>query len=204
MFIVCIVAFVILVLISVPKMPLYFDAGAYEGARTLTIVFPAIGFFYFLRRYRSYRWGIEGEEKVTLLLQRSLGDYYYLVNDVVYTDRSGNKRNIDHIVLGPNAVFAIETKNWTRFYYNPTVQAQQNAQWVQKTIVDSKVLGDRSLWVQALVVFINFHKWQDLSTQNVEVLEISNLADYVQSHGHDRFSLKELEAMARILCKATQ
>jgi Nuclease-related domain len=121
MFTVCIVAFVILVLISVPKMPLYFDAGAYEGARTLTIVFPTIGFFYFLRMYRSYRWGIEGEEKVTLLLQRSLGDYYYLVNDVVYADRSGNKRNIDHIVLGPDAVFAIETKNWTRFYYNPTV-----------------------------------------------------------------------------------
>jgi len=203
MFIVCVVVLAILVLISIPKMPLYFNAGAYEGARTLTMVFPAIGIFYFLRMYRSHRLGVEGEEKVTSLLQSSLNDYYFLANDVVYSDSWGKKRNIDHVLLGPNAVYAIETKNWTRLYYDPTDQAQRNAQWVQKTIVNSKVLGDRTLWVQGVVVFLNFRQLPDLSTENVKVLDLSDLIDFIKSHGRDRFSLRELEAMGKILSKPT-
>ena len=201
MFIVCVVAMAILVLTSIPKMPLYFNAGAYEGARALCMVFPAGGMFYFLRMYRSYRLGFEGEEKVTSLLQRSLSDCYFLVNDVVYSDNWGKKRNIDHVLLGPNAVFAIETKNWTRFLYDPTDQAQRNAQRVWQNIVDSKVLGDRKLWVQGVVVFLNFRGLPDLSTENVKVLDFNDLVGFIKSHGRDRFSLQELEAMGKILSK---
>ena len=204
MFIVCVVALAIMFLTSIPKMPLYFNAGAYEGARTLCMVFPAAGMFYFLRMYRSYRLGVEGEEKVTSLLQRSLNDYYFLVNDVVYSDDWGKKRNIDHVLLGSNAVYAIETKNWTRLYYDPTDQAQRNAKWVQKTIVDSKVLGDRTLWVQGVVVFLNFRGLPDLSTKNVKVLDFNDLVGFIKSHGQDRFSLQELDAMGKILSKPTE
>jgi hypothetical protein len=203
MFITCVVALAILVLISIPKMPLYFNAGAYEGTRTLSMVFPAGGMFYFLRMYRSYRLGVEGEEKVTSLLQRSLNNYYFLVNDVVYSDSWGKKRNIDHVLLGPNAVYAIETKNWTRLYYDPTDQAQRNAKWVQKTIVNARVFGDRTLWVQGVVVFLNFRGLPDLSTENVKVLDFDDLVGFVKSHGQDRFSLQELEAMGKILSKPT-
>ena len=203
MFVVCVVALAILVLISIPKMPLYFNAGAYEGARALSMVFPAAGVFHFLRRYRSYRLGVEGEEKVTSLLQRSLNDYYFLVNDVVYSDNWGKKRNIDHVLLGPNAVYAIETKNWTRLYYDPTDQARRNAKWVQKTIVDSRVLGDRTLWVQGVVVFLNFRGLPDLSTENIKVLDFNDLVGFIQSHGSDRFSVQELEAMGKILSTPT-
>jgi hypothetical protein len=203
MFVVCVVALVILVLISIPKMPLYFNAGAYEGARALCMVFPAAGVFYFLRMYRSYRLGFKGEEEVTSLLQRSLDDYYFLINDVVYSDSWGKKRNIDHILLGPNAVFAIETKNWTRLYFDPTDQAQRNAKWVQKTIVDSKVLGDRKLWVQGVVVFLNFLGASNLSTETVKVLGFNDLVGFIKGHGRDRFSMQELEAMGKILSTPT-
>ena len=47
MFIVCVVALAVLILISIPKMPLYFNAGAYEGARALGMVFPAGACFIF-------------------------------------------------------------------------------------------------------------------------------------------------------------
>jgi hypothetical protein len=203
MFIVCVVALAILVLISIPKMPLYFNAGAYEGARALGMVFPAGGMFYFLRMYRSYRLGVEGEEKVTSLLQHSLNNYYSLVNDVVYSDNWGKKRNIDHVLLGPNAVFAIETKNWTRLYFDPTDQAQRNAKWVRQTIMDSKVLGDRKLWVQGVVVFLNFLGVPDLSTEKVKVLGFNDLAGFIKGYGRDRLSLQELEAMGKILSKPT-
>jgi hypothetical protein len=203
MFVVCVVALAILVLISIPKMPLYFNAGAYEGARALGMVFPAGGMFYFLRIYRSYRLGVEGEEKVTSLLQRSLNNCYFLVNDVVYSDNWGKKRNIDHVLLGPNAVFAIETKNWTRLYFDPTDQAQRNAQWVRQTIMDSKALGDRTLWVQAVVVFLNSLGAPDLSTEKVKVLGFNDLVGFIKDYGRERFSLQELEAMGKILSKPT-
>ncbi len=203
MFIVCVVALAILVLISIPRMPLYFNAGAYEGARALGMVFPAGGMFHFLRIYRSYRLGVEGEEKVTSLLQRSLNNYYFLVNDVVYSDDWGKKRNIDHVLLGPNAVFAIETKNWTRLYFDPTDQAQRNAQWVRQTIMESKALGERNLWVQGVVVFLNFLGVPDLSTEKVKVLGFNDLAGFIKGYGLDRFSLQELEVMGKILSKPT-
>ena len=203
MFVVCVAALAILVLISIPKMPLYFNAGAYEGARALCMVFPAVGVFYFLRMYRSHRLGVEGEEKVTSLLQHSLDDYYFLVNDVVYSDSWGKKRNVDHVLLGPNAVFAIETKNWTRLYFDPTDQAQRNAQWIWQTIVDSKVLGDRKFWVQAVVVFLNFLGVPDLSTEKVRVLGFNDLVGFIKGYGRGRFSMQELEAMSKILSTPT-
>jgi hypothetical protein len=202
MFAICIVALGILVLISIPKMPLYFNAGAYEGARALSMVFPAAGML-FLRMYQSYRLGLKGEQEVTSLLNHSLNDYYYLVNDVVYSDNWGKKRNIDHVLLGPNAIFAIETKNWTRLHFNPTDQAQRNAKWVQMTIMDSKVLGSRKLWVQGVVVFLNYPRASVLSTETVKVLGLDNLVDFIKGYGRDRFSIQELEATSKILSNST-
>jgi hypothetical protein len=105
--------------------------------------------------------------------------------------------------LGPNAVFAIETKNWTRLYFDPTDQAQRSAKWVQKTIVDSKVLGDRKLWVQGVVVFLNFLGGSNLSTETVKVLGFNDLVGFIKGHGRDRFSMQELEAMGKILSTPT-
>ncbi len=202
MLVVSIVVLGFLVLISVPKMPFYFNAGAYEGARALSMVFPAAGVLYYLRMYRSYRLGLKGEQEVTSLLDRSLDEQYFLVNDVVYSDSWGKKRNIDHILFGPNAVFAIETKNWTRLYFDPTDQAERNAKYIQKIIVNSKVLGDRKLWVQGVVVFLNYPRASDLSTEAVKVLGLHSLVGFIKSYGRERFSIRELEGMSRILARA--
>jgi Nuclease-related domain len=58
------------------------------------------------RRLDSIRKGRRGERDVTNLLKR-LPDDYYLVNDVMLGGAGGN---IDHVVLGPCGVVAIETK----------------------------------------------------------------------------------------------
>jgi|GEM_PF-308728 len=60
-----------------------------------------------LQRYLNYKKGVEGEKLVIEALL-DLGDDYYLINDVKL-----GKGNIDHIVLGPNGVFVIETKNYS-------------------------------------------------------------------------------------------
>ncbi len=61
----------------------------------------------YLSRNSSWKKGIAGEKEVTMALQE-LDNSYYLLNDVVLYPKHGN---IDHIVLGQNGIFVIETKN---------------------------------------------------------------------------------------------
>lgn len=62
----------------------------------------------FLSRNSSWKKGIAGEKEVTMALQE-LDNSYYLLSDVVLYPKHGN---IDHIVLGQNGIFVIETKNY--------------------------------------------------------------------------------------------
>lgn len=91
----------------------------------------------FLRSFSNYGSGLEGEKLVTETLS-DLDDKYYLINDVKLSDSYGN---IDHIVLGPNGIFVIETKNysgelicngdeWTRHYGGGlTISARGRPYW---------------------------------------------------------------------------
>src|SRR6266404_805044 len=58
------------------------------------------------RERKQWRKGAIGECMVADVLG-ALSDEYWIINDV--TTASGN---LDHIVVGPTGVFAIETKNW--------------------------------------------------------------------------------------------
>lgn len=61
------------------------------------------------KRGISFRRGIQGERKVSEKLQY-LSDEFYVLNDLALRPKSGN---IDHVVLGPTGIFAIETKHRT-------------------------------------------------------------------------------------------
>ena len=60
------------------------------------------------------RWGAgaRGEELVGSILEK-LGIGFYVFHDVQVLDRYGRvEGNVDHAVIGPSGVFAVETKNW--------------------------------------------------------------------------------------------
>ena len=59
-----------------------------------------------LRHVERFFIGARGEERVAGLL-KSLPDNYHVFNDFVAC-----KEHIDHVVVGPTGVFAVETKNW--------------------------------------------------------------------------------------------
>ena len=61
-----------------------------------------------IREYRPWRKGLIGEESVSQSLNR-LSDEYYIINDITIKDK--DKSQIDHVVVGPTGVFAIETKS---------------------------------------------------------------------------------------------
>jgi eukaryotic-like serine/threonine-protein kinase len=62
-----------------------------------------------LRKYHIYRSGWQSKKEVATLLSRTLSDDYYLLNNLYLRDGGGD---IDHIVLGSNGIFVLETKNW--------------------------------------------------------------------------------------------
>jgi hypothetical protein len=59
---------------------------------------------------RRIRLGFEGERHVGETLNQLMLDGYRVFHDFLITDKPRSIRNIDHIVVGPNGVFAVETK----------------------------------------------------------------------------------------------
>jgi len=59
---------------------------------------------------RRIRLGFEGERHVGETLNQLMLVGYRVFHDFLITDKPRSIRNIDHIVIGPNGVFAVETK----------------------------------------------------------------------------------------------
>jgi len=81
--------------------------------------------------------GLNGERQVIANISNKLGDEHSLFNDVMLRDGK-TRGNIDHIIVGPRGIFAIETKNfsehqsvyldnWTEQKQSPSIQAKNNA-----------------------------------------------------------------------------
>ena len=114
-----------------------------------------------LLKIRNYRRGLLGEQAVAEQLQRLLPHGYQAFHDVP----GDGKWNIDHVVVGPAGVFAIETKYRTKapgktgardheanfdgnkiqfpsgYDAEAPEQARRNAHWLANTL--SKATGER-------------------------------------------------------------
>ncbi|HSD58343.1 MAG TPA: nuclease-related domain-containing protein, partial [Methanotrichaceae archaeon] len=62
----------------------------------------------FSKDARNCNKGRRGEDIIVDVLQR-LDDSHYLINDVILPSSRGN---VDHVLLTPKGIFAIETKHW--------------------------------------------------------------------------------------------
>ncbi len=212
------IIFVLGVVSEIPLSPIYVNVGNYEGVRALFLLSILVFAWLFYRSYSGYRRGYEGEKTVTKILQPTLGDEYFLINDVYIHDDYGN---VDHIVLGPNGVFVIETKNfagkivcdgdeWSvqhagRFnrlihhdFGSPSRQVKRNAVRVKRMIESIGVLNSSKIWVEGILVFAN--KRVDLRIKNptVPVLRASELPKFLTSRkAINVFSAEELKLMGR-------
>lgn len=83
-------------------------AGHAWGSLILAISLAVIGIglYWGLRRTENFYTGARGEERVSSIL-RNLPDRYHVFNDFV-----AKGVHVDHVVVGPPGVFAIETKCW--------------------------------------------------------------------------------------------
>lgn len=80
------------------------------GIAIVTSAFLAYRLWKLLNDLRRVRLGFEGERHVGEALNQLMLSGYRVFHDFLITDKPRSIRNIDHIVIGPNGVFAVETK----------------------------------------------------------------------------------------------
>ena len=191
------------------------QVGILEEAGLLLSLAPLIGFYFYLRKYRIYNGGWTGEKQVAKLLTSKLNDDYYLLNDLYLRDGGGD---IDHIVLGPNGVFVLETKNWSggiscngdewkragkrNFSGSPSRQVKRNAAKIKQIIDSSPNLRPLGIWVEGIVVFTNNHATLHVNNPAVPILKLSQLPNHITAYRSSRnISREQLEAIGKEIVK---
>lgn len=201
------------------------DKASSKGERTiillilglLTLPLFGIGLIFIILALLSYeeagkyRKGERGETLVESALG-VLGDEYCLLNDFRLPATNGN---VDHIVIGPNGIFVIETKNyggkirccrdewhktcggeWTlsyrgRPYWKPKKNydvRSPSRQAKRNAVLLRKFLGKcfpSVPWIQGLVVFTNPEADLQIRNPSVPVLKVDELAGFIRDFQSD-------------------
>ena len=157
------------------------------------------------RQYSTWVSGGEGEDMVADALKK-MSDDYYLVNGAVVPP---NRGDTDHIVLGKNGIFVIETKNvsgevicdgdeWSRRKIgrggtpydikigSPSTQVKRNAKVLKDLILKHKneIFNRRSphIWITGLIVFTRPDVKLDINNPTVTVLRVDELCDFIENY----------------------
>ena len=189
--------------------------GIIEEAGLVISLAPLVTFYFYLRKYHIYSGGWEGEKKVADLLTSTLSDDYFLLNDLYLRDGGGD---IDHIVLGPNGVFVLETKNWNgsiscngdewqragkrNFSGSPSRQVKRNASKIKQIIDSSLNLKSLGIWVEGIVVFTNNHATLHINNPTVTILKLHQLSKHISSYrSSQNYSREQLEVIGKEIVK---
>jgi len=172
--------------------------SSFVGFFTIAGSFSAAVPIYLLRNLRTWNIGAQGEEKVAEYLSHLDGSYS-VINDVVLP---GMKGNIDHVIIGPEGVFVIETKNqnglircdgdsWIRQkigrrgtpYFgdigSPSKQVKRNAMLLKSFIQDR---FGTSPYVNGLVVFTSENAVLKIINPTVTVLRPQEIEDFLKNY----------------------
>jgi hypothetical protein len=147
-----------------------------------------------VNRWGNWFVGKRGEEAVTDVLKEGLPDDYVLINDLVLPNGRGN---IDHLVVGPNGIFVIETKNYSgrikcvgdQWFVNgrrrKSVSRQAKGNALALRAHSKDVFGARRMslpYINAVVVFVEPNGRLDLNGPTDPVLTTDQLAGFVSSY----------------------
>jgi len=191
------------------------QVGTLEEAGLLFSIAPLVGFYFYLRKYRIYSGGWEGEKQVAKLLTNKLNDDYYILNGLYLQGGGGD---IDHIVLGPNGVFVLETKNWSgsiscsgdewqrtgkrNFSGSPSRQVKRNGAKIKKIIDNNQNLRSLDIWVEGLVVLTNNHATIHLNNPTVPILKLPQVPNHIVAFRSSRsLSREQLETIGKEIIK---
>lgn len=192
------------------------------GLVSSSLIAYLVAFLFFIaslfsfENYATWGSGAEGEEKAAEYLGH-LDIRYYVLHDVVLPGMV--RENIDHVVLGPNGIFVVETKNhkgyitcqgdwWkqrkigrrgTPYLGNigsPSKQVKRKAALLSEFIQDHFKIN---LYINGIVVFANEEARLKIINPTVAVLRPQELCDFIQYYRSTSkgIKLEELEALLK-------
>lgn len=168
-----------------------------------------IGLFilvYGLNKSKSWKKGAKGENLVAKSLN-TLPKDYFVFNDVNLPNGRGN---IDHVVVGPKGIFAIETKNLSGsfiveddiWYYHtgmrttksksqPGKQIKRNAMILSNHLKENGI-NTSNLWINSIVAFYNPNLSIKKYPKYYKILHPSKIPDFITTRkkGIDQKTLK--------------
>jgi len=211
----CLLLFGLIFLVSSLQAFLTLSLNIFVAAGFLISLAPLIAFYYFLRKYRIYRGGWEGEKRVINLLSSKLSDDYIILNDLYLRGGGGD---IDHIVLGPNGIFVLETKNWKgniscngdlwqrsvkrNFKGSPSRQVKRNASTIKHIIDSSQAFRSLDIFVEGIVVFTNNYATLHINNPTVAIVKLSELPNHITTYRRsNNYSRQQLEEIGKEILK---
>nr|WP_319563528.1 nuclease-related domain-containing protein [uncultured Rhodoferax sp.] len=163
------------------------------------------------KRVRQLKLGRDGERVVAQYLE-----WFRTSNFFVFHDVPSGDSNVDHVLIGPQGVFTIETKTHSKpqrgeckvtvvdgavyangnvFDRNPIVQAKAQAGWLHNFLAESQF----NVRVWPVVVIPGwFVERFDTQATGAWVLEVKALSKFIQNEP-ERHSREEVQAMASAL-----
>ena len=207
----CITLFFLILFILSLRVLLTLSLSIFEVAGLLVSLVPLAAFYFYLRKYRIYNAGWEGEKQVAKLLSSKLSDDYLLINDLYLHNGGGD---IDHVVLAPSGIFVLETKNWSgditcngddwqragkrNFKSSPSLQVKRNAAKIKHIIDSSQAFRSLNVWVEGIVVLTNNHATLHLNNPTVLILKLPQLPSHIATfRSPNNFSPQQIEAIGK-------
>ncbi len=159
-------------------------------------------------KFVKYRKGVEGEMEVERVL-KTLSDSYVVINNVRLPKGAGN---IDHVVIGPTGVFAIETKNirghfvcegeeWFKVKNGRIRRVRSFSRQAKRNALALRDFLRRhgcDQFVHGVVVLTNENCRVDLINPSVPVIEIGRLKDFIEK-AKDRVPKRRIYEIVGIL-----
>jgi hypothetical protein len=185
------------------------NIGIIEGIGFAVSLIMLITFQHYQRKYHIYKSGRQGEKAVIKTLTNNLNDDYYLLNGVYLKGGGGD---VDHIILGPNGVYVIETKNWSgpiicngdqwqrprkKIKSSPSLQVKHNAQKVQKILSHSFTSYGHSVWVEGLLVFTNSHANLNINNPTVTILNLQQLSKHIKNQKNSCLTKEQIQKILK-------
>src|SRR5208283_4612133 len=207
----CIALFTVILFALSLRVLLTLSLSIFEAAGLLASLVPLAAFYFYLRKYRIYNAGWEGEKQEAKLLSSKLSDDYLLINDLYLHNGGGD---IDHVLLAPSGIFVLETKNWSgditcngdmwqragkgNFKGSPSLQVKRNAAKIKNLIDSSQAFRSLGVWVEGIVVFTNNHATFHLNNPTVLILKLPQLPSHITTHrSPNNFARQQIEAIGK-------
>ncbi len=193
---------ILLVIINILLIPLSLSISIYASYRLWKVA----------KKLLKYRKGLKGELKVKEAL-KGLKDCYVVFNNIKLPNGNGN---IDHVVVGPTGVFAIETKNikgnfvcegeeWFKVKNGKVRRIKSFSRQAKRNALALRGFLRRygcDQFVYGIVVLTNECCKVDLINPSVPVIEVGRLKEFIEG-ARFRLSRRRIHEIVGILVSET-